>query len=161
GGAVDEVHNCFFNQGEVKTDGLDLTLRTSFDLNDQGKLTNVLRASYSHEFTIDGGDDLVQGQGLPRIRGTLLNTWQRGDWDAGLNINYTGANGNGSSYTRHYTTYDVHASIELPWNAKATFGVNNLTDKMPEIISFDSRPFNMNLYDIYGRTPYMRYEQRF
>src|SRR3546814_21124464 len=57
GNAVVEVHNCFFNQGEVKTDGLDLTLRTNFDLGAGGKLTNVLQASWSHEFTIDGGVD--------------------------------------------------------------------------------------------------------
>ncbi|MDN5780665.1 MAG: TonB-dependent receptor, partial [Luteimonas sp.] len=37
GNAISEIHNCFFNQGELKTDGLDLTLRTNFDLNDWGK----------------------------------------------------------------------------------------------------------------------------
>ncbi|MDN5781561.1 MAG: TonB-dependent receptor, partial [Luteimonas sp.] len=129
--------------------------------NDWGKLTNVLRASYSHKFTIDGGADLVRTQGAPAIRATLLNTWQRGDWNAGLNANYIGANGSGNNYTEHYTTYDAYVGIELPWNAKATFGVNNLTDKMPQIIAFGGRPYNFALYDIYGRTPYIRYEQRF
>jgi len=32
---------------------------------------------------------------------------------------------------------------------------------MPELISFNGRPFNFFLYDAYGRTPYVRYEQRF
>src|SRR3546814_9368849 len=65
GNAVVEVHNCFFNQGEVKTDGLDLTLRTNFDLGAGGKLTNVLQASWSHEFTIDGGVDQSGLLGFP------------------------------------------------------------------------------------------------
>src|SRR3546814_7477190 len=44
GNAVVEVHNCFFNQGEVKTEGVDLTRRHNLDLDADGKLTNVLQA---------------------------------------------------------------------------------------------------------------------
>src|SRR3546814_12326419 len=60
-----------------------------------------------------------------------------------------------------YLTHDLQASVELPWNAKFTLGVNHVTDKMPELIGYDGRPFNFYLYDAYGRTPYMRYVQRF
>src|SRR3546814_8818259 len=79
GNAVVEIHNCFFNQGEVKTDGIDVTLRTNFDLGGAGRLTNVLQASWQNEFTIDGGTDQVQTQGFPAARATLNNQWQRGD----------------------------------------------------------------------------------
>ncbi|GAB3315043.1 TonB-dependent receptor plug domain-containing protein [Luteimonas notoginsengisoli] len=161
GNAVVEVHNCFFNQGEVKTDGLDLTLRTNFDLAGAGRLTNVLQASWSHEFTIDGGADQVQSQGFPAVRATLNNQWQRGDWGVGYIARYIGSNGSGASATESYLTHDLQASVELPWNAKFTVGVNNVGDKMPELISFNGRPFNFFLYDAYGRTPYVRYEQRF
>src|SRR3546814_2787939 len=77
GDAVVEIHNCFFNQGEVKTDGIDVTLRTNFDLGGAGRLTNVLQASWQNEFTIDGGTDQVKQQGFPAARATLNNQWQR------------------------------------------------------------------------------------
>src|SRR3546814_13910726 len=80
GNAVVEIHNCFFNQGEVKTDGIDVTLRTNFDLGGAGRLTNVLQASWQHEFTIDGGPDQVQTQGFPADRATLNNQEKLGDW---------------------------------------------------------------------------------
>src|SRR3546814_9928020 len=131
GNAVGEVHNCFFNQGEVKTDGLDLTLRTNFDLGAGGKLTNVLQASWSHEFTIDGGVDQSGLQGFPSTRATLNNQWSRGDWGVGYIARYIGSNGTGSSATATWLPHDLQATVELPWNAKFTVGVNNVTDKMP------------------------------
>src|SRR3546814_154027 len=39
GNAVVEIHNCYFNEGEVETDGVDLTVRTNFDLGAGGKLS--------------------------------------------------------------------------------------------------------------------------
>src|SRR3546814_7276849 len=48
GNAVVEVHNCFFNQGEVKTDGLDLTLRTNFRSEEHtSELQSLMRISYA------------------------------------------------------------------------------------------------------------------
>ncbi|WP_417474745.1 TonB-dependent receptor [Luteimonas mephitis] len=161
GNAVVEIHNCYFNQGEVKTDGVDLTLRTNFDLGGAGKLTNVLQASWQNKYTIDGGVDQVGLQGFPSTRATLNNQWSRGDWGVGYIARYIGSNGTGSSATDSYLTHDLQASVELPWNAKFTIGVNNVTDKLPELIGYDGRPFNFYLYDAYGRTPYARYEQRF
>src|SRR3546814_12860290 len=94
-------------------------------------------------------------------RATLNNQWSRGDWGVGYIARYIGANGEGASSTDSYLTHDLQASVELPWNAKFTLGVNNVTDKMPELIGYDGRPFNFYLYYAYGRTPYMRYVQRF
>lgn len=162
GGAIVEIHNCYFNEGEVKTDGVDLTVRTNFDFNDWGKLDSRLQATWSRTYTIDGSDaDFVRTQGFPGVRATLNNTWQRGDWTAGLDARYIGSNGSGTRYTEHFTTYDAHASVATPWNAKITVGVNNFTNEFPELISYDGRPFNFFLYDAYGRTPYIRYQQNF
>ena len=161
GNAVVEIHNCYFNQGEVETDGVDLAVRTNFDLGGAGKLSNVLQASWQNKYTIDGGEDQVGTQGFPSTRVTLNNQWSRGDWGVGYIARYIGSNGTGASSTDSYLTHDLQASVELPWNAKFTIGVNNVTDKMPELIGYDGRPFNFYLYDAYGRTPYARYEQRF
>lgn len=161
GSPLDEIHNCYFNQGEVKTDGVDFAARTNFDLNAWGSLRNELMASWVHKYTIDGGDDQVMTQGFPGIRATLNNSWNYSDLTVGLNSHYIGPNGSGNNSTKHFTTYDVVVSYETPWNGKITLGVNNFTNRMPELISYDGRPFNFYLYDAYGRTPYLRYEQRF
>src|SRR3546814_764755 len=60
GNAVVEIHNCFFNQGEVKTDGVDLTLRTTFALTAAATPTTVLQASWSNNSTNYAGGDPVQ-----------------------------------------------------------------------------------------------------
>src|SRR3546814_2438912 len=110
GNAVVEVHNCFFNQGEAKTDGLDLTLRTNFDLGAGGKLTNVLQASWSHEFTIDGGVDQSGWQGFRSTRETLNNKWSRGDRGVGAIARYIGSNGTGSSAPEDRTSTRLNSS---------------------------------------------------
>ncbi len=161
GNAIDEIHNCYFNQGEVETDGLDLSVRTNFDMAGWGELSNELRASYQNEYTIDGGEDQVGLQGFPQLRATLNNRLAAGDFTYGYNVRFIGDNGDGSSRTASYTTHDVYLQAALPWNANVTLGVNNVGDKLPELISFDGRPFNFNLYDAYGRSPYFRYEQNF
>src|SRR3546814_11336029 len=77
----------------------------------------------------------------------LNNQGSRGDWGVGYIARYIGANGTGSSATDSWLTHDLQASVELPWNAKFTVGVNNVTDKMPQLIDFAGRPFNFFLYD--------------
>src|SRR3546814_4064620 len=71
GNAVVEIHNCYFNEGEVETDGVDLTVRTNFDLGAGGKLSNVLQLSHQFGYTIDGGAEQVGLQGFPETRATL------------------------------------------------------------------------------------------
>src|SRR3546814_8929900 len=122
GNAVVEIHNCYFNEGEVETDGVDLTVRTNFDLGAGGKLSNVLQLSHQFGYTIDGGAEQVGLQGFPETRATLNNQWSRGDWGVGYIARYIGANGEGASSTDSYLTHDLQASVELPWNAKFTLG---------------------------------------
>src|SRR3546814_9918984 len=112
-------------------------------------------------FTIDGGVYQSGLKGFTATRATLNKQWSRGDWGVGYIARYIGSNGTGSSATDSWLTHDLQASVELPWNAKFTVGVNNVTDKRPQLIDFAGRPFNFFLYDAYGRTPYARYEQRF
>lgn len=163
GAPIKEIHNCYFNQGKVKTDGADLTIRTNFDLGEWGSLNNMLQTSYQRSYTVDGTANQVGDQGFPHVRSTLSNTWKRGDWNLGYNVRYIGSNGNtgDNNYTKAYVTHDVQLSYATPWNSKIMLGVNNLTNKLPQLVAYDGRPFNFYLYDAYGRTPYIRYEQRF
>ncbi|SKA13978.1 TonB-dependent receptor plug domain-containing protein [Novilysobacter spongiicola] len=161
GNAISEIHNCYFNEGEVETDGIDLSLRTNFDMGGWGELNNELRASFQNSYTIDGGEEQVGLQGFPELRATMNNRLVAGDFTYGYNIRFIGDNGEDGSATGSYTTHDVYVQAALPWNANVTLGVNNVGDKMPQMISYDGRPFNFYLYDAYGSSPYFRYEQNF
>ncbi len=62
-----------------------------------------------------------------------------------------------------WTTNDLQATWSAPWNGKLTIGVNNVSNKEPPLDPFapTGRPFDFNLYDAYGRVPYVRYTQNF
>jgi outer membrane receptor protein involved in Fe transport len=86
---------------------------------------------------------------------------------AAWNINYLGRNefqpnSNDARSVGSYTTHDVQFTWQTPLKGSAlTVGVINLFDKLPQLVTYDGREFNFNLYDAYGRTAYVRYTQQF
>lgn len=159
-GSIVRVDAGYGNEGDLQTDGLDLNLRTRFS-GDWGKIQNHLQASYVHEYTIDDGDDLAGTLGAPDLRVNLSNTWTSGDWTVGAISRFIRGQADSTGSVGGYTTHDAFVSLNLPWNAQATVGVNNLGDKYPALVGYDGRPWNFYLYDAYGRTMYFRYTQRF
>ena len=160
-GALRTLTTGFANRGVLKTDGFDFRLGTDFDLGGSGKLKNQLYVSYISTFEVSDITgrlvDQLDLNGSPDIRATLLNTWEYGDFTVGFNTNYIGSNGSVGSYA----TNDVQFSYKTPWNARISIGATNVGDRYPELIPFDGRPWNFNLYDAYGRTTYFRYVQTF
>ena len=159
-GSISEVNNCYANQGEVKTDGMDFSARTRFDFGDWGMLSNQLNVSYLAGYKVDGGAEQVGLEGLPEYRATLSNVWSYGDFNVVYNLRYIHDNGPIPSQTLN----DLQGNWNAPWNGKITLGVTNLEDELPYLgpgASFGSRNFNFALYDGYGRTTYLRYTQSF
>jgi len=110
----------------------------------------------------------------PDTRASLRNTWKYGGLTVNWNANYIGDQQNpdsvpsfgfiaGGAGTRvgSYTTHDLSASYDTPWQATVTLGVNNVGDRYPTLVGYDNRPWNFYLYDAYGRTVYFRYSQKF
>ncbi|QDH69123.1 TonB-dependent receptor plug domain-containing protein [Marilutibacter alkalisoli] len=128
----------------------------------------------------------------PRYRAVLQNAWSLGDWEFAWNLNYI--HGMQSSAYRSWlglvrkenrsaqdnedmadyaampsrmpswVTHDLQVSYNAPWNAKVTFGVQNVADKDPVIDPLEPaapRSYAMDLYNGYGRMPYVRYTQKF
>ncbi|GIX34735.1 MAG: hypothetical protein KatS3mg126_0514 [Lysobacteraceae bacterium] len=130
-----------------------------------------------NDFSFDGGDDLTGDPGYPEFRATLQNQWTYGDFTFVWNINHidstlstagTFVRGGGSDYgyahtLPSWTTHDLQATWNAPWNGKITVGVQNVADKDPVLDPLDDsgRGFDFNLYDGYGRVPYVRYTQNF
>ena len=176
-GAILYIQRGFANRGTLDTTGLDLNVRTTFDLADWGQLANQLQIGYVTEYSFDNGADLTGDPGYPEFRATLQNSWSYGDFNFTWNINHVdstlsnqgliirnGGDDYGYSQTSpSWTTHDLQATWSAPWNGKVTVGVNNIADKDPVLdpLHPSGRGFDFNLYDAYGRVPYVRYTQNF
>lgn len=178
-GAIIYVQRGFANRGTLETDGVDFNLRTNFDLGTMGTLANQLAVSWVNNYSFDGGESIVNDPGVPEYRASLQNYWGIGDWTFAWNINHiagtdsqvkayidAGVLDSDYGYALHlpsWTTHDVQATWNAPWNGRFTLGVNNVADKDPVLdpLHLSGRGFDFNLYDGYGRVPYVRYTQNF
>ncbi|KAA2285235.1 TonB-dependent receptor plug domain-containing protein [Arenimonas fontis] len=176
-GAILYAQRGFINRGTLETSGFDLNVRTNFDFGSWGTLNNWLAVSHVRDFSFDGGANLIGDPSLPEFRASLQNVWTIGDFTFAWNINHIdstlstagvvargGGNDYGYSHTLpSWTTHDLQATWNAPWNGRITVGVQNVLDKDPVLDPFDptGRGFDFNLYDGYGRVPYIRYTQTF
>jgi iron complex outermembrane receptor protein len=167
----------FSNRGTLETDGVDFNFRTNFEFGEWGSLQNGLQISYVNSYSFDGGRNLVDDPSVPEFRAVLTNQWTYGDFTFAWNINHidstlstagtlaaVGANDYGYAHRLpSWTTHDLQASWNAPWNGRVTVGVTNAGNKAPVLDPFapTGRPFDYNLYDGYGRVPYVRYTQNF
>jgi len=166
GGVITRVDAGYANEGTLQTDGIDITLTGTFPLGSYGRLVSELR--WTHVFSFEeGGFDFSGSIGQPEDRAMWVNNWNFGNFSAAWNVNFIGRNEfqPNSADARTVGSYVTH-DIQVGWNTPIkggtlVFGIVNIADKLPALVGFDNRDFNFNLYDAYGRTPYIRYTQRF
>jgi len=162
---ITEIVRGSANDGVLNTDGLDVNVRTDFDLGGFGKLNNHLNVAMINNFEINGLGNTTGFIGTPNMRAALNNSWTFGDFTIALNTNFI----KGQSRTTAtdprtvggYSTHDLQVQWNAPWNAKIALGATNIGDRYPELVDVAGRPWNFFLYDAYGRTPYVRYTQSF
>jgi iron complex outermembrane receptor protein len=149
------------NEGNIETTGYDLSAKTDFKLGTMGRLQNSLNVSVVEKYTINDGDNLVGSQGSPKMRINLSNTWTYGRFSTNLAVNHIDKHGTGTSTTKAYTTANLALTYRHPTKTTVSVGVVNLEGKMPQLITFDGRPWNFYLYDALGRQVYVRLQQAF
>ncbi len=172
------IHRGLVNYGTQDTDGIDFKLSTEFELGNWGVLSNRLQLSRVGTFSDLGFDDIVDRPGYPEYRAYLATQWNLGDFSFDWIVNHidgtlsTGGaltvdTGNDYGYVLRlpsWTTHDLQAAWNTPWNGKLALGVTNVADKGPPVDPQSARgglPFDYQLYDGYGRVPYVRYTQGF
>lgn len=167
-GAPVSILSPLFNGAARQVTGVDVDVRYGFD-------TQVGRFSTNFSFSRQLKNDLtplpeldkIERAGTftyPRDRGQLATTWAVGDIRLAAIANYIGANRNptGPNNVGSWTTVDLQTSLSLPWNNRIEFGVRNIGDRTPPFRQAYGAPFyEQNLYNIYGRTPYLRFTQNF
>lgn len=162
------------NGAEQTARGIDLEINHRWETDSIGTFHTRFSASHQLEYNYTPqGLPVIEYAGTfqrPEDRAQLAVNWSTGDFSIGGSANYIGdsanklANGDDHPTQQFpsWTTYDLQASLQLPWNAKATLGVRNVGNKMPPVTNALGFPFYSNtLYNIYGRVPYIRYEQNF
>jgi iron complex outermembrane receptor protein len=150
--------------------GIDFEGMYRFETDAMGNFTTRLSWSHMLEFNelavgTTNESEFAGTAGYPEDRAQLTLGWDQGDFAAAAIANYIGDSSDGTPATSlpSWTTWDLQGSVKLPWNGKVTIGVRNVGNKMPPFrSSLYGFPFYDNtIYNIWGRTPYIRYEQNF
>lgn len=156
------------NGAVQRTTGVDLDVNYRFEIGSAGTINTKLVWTHvlTDDFTPIAADTLVQAGswGMPDDRAQLFLGWERGDVSTALITNYIGGHSDGTPGTTipSWTTFDAQVNLNLPWNGRVSLGVRNLTNKMPPFnVNYGSPFYDNELYNIYGRVPYIRYEQNF
>ncbi|WP_133180393.1 TonB-dependent receptor plug domain-containing protein [Shewanella decolorationis] len=166
-GVIDYINTGYGNEGTLETSGLDLNLRTNFDFGDVGTLSQTLQISHMLDYSIDGGRNTVKDPGLPQQRISLSNVYTVSDFDFAWNINLVGdqyedvVNGVQEGHIGSWVTHDIQVTYSTPWNSKLSVGAENVFEKYPQLIGYDGREYNYNLYNGWGRVVYARFTQSF
>jgi iron complex outermembrane receptor protein len=162
------------NIAKRETDGLDFEGTYSFSAGAVGDFRATAQWTYVNEYEKDEGDGFglrdpqrVGDSGLdPENRGTIGLNWALGDFGANVLFNYIDdaeiedENGNVIYSFDDYQTWDASATYTAPWNGTVTIGARNIFDEDPPTDPAWSNPFfSQDLYDVYGRVPYIRYQQ--
>ncbi len=172
-GQVVSVSTGYFNQGKTVTSGLDFDM--NYRMNTEfGKLGFRAGASYMEQFKIDDSEYVgTNGNGsLPRLRGSLSASWERGPWVASATANYIHSYYQaalpGSYFTWQdqafqtgtygekigsRTTIDLFGSYEFNSKLKISASVINVANKQPPYDPGASGTFlyDFTQYDVRGR----------
>jgi len=171
GGRLDTITSLNTNIATKKTQGLDGEISYGFSIGSFGDLNTTLYWTHVLEYEESDINDPTQTVKLdgelffPKDRGQLTVAWNMGDYSATIVGNYIGRQNDSTyycspddedCYLASWTTWDVQVAYATPWNGQITVGARNVFDRDPP----DSDGFWDNYqHDVFGRVPYIRWEQ--
>ena len=167
-GSILNITRGFGNEGTLETSGIDFNGRFNWDLG-PGRMTNIVQVSFVNDYSFDGGRDRIGDPGAPEWRAVVSNNYEWQDFTFVWNINAIGdqcddvVDGECIGHVPTWVTNDLQVSSHAPWDGRITVGVQNVAEKEPPLFigDFGSRDYDFNLYNAYGRIPYVRYTQTF
>lgn len=167
-GSILQVVSGTTNEGILKYSGIDAAATFNHRYATLGRFRHDL--TWSHMFKAEtNGVDFNGEFGQPKDRIQLNNTWAVDVFglsgiDLAYNINMIGKNGTDEDLrVGSYVTHDLQLTYAPSFfkGMKLSVGAVNIGNKQPSLVSDDSKPFNYDLYDMYGRQVYFRLEQKF
>jgi iron complex outermembrane receptor protein len=177
-GTVAEITSEFINTGSVKTNGLDVALAHSIDSSKFFDVVNLnFAATYINEFEVqtnstsaafDGAGSRNfrnQFRSMPKIRGNLGATFQKGEHTLSTYLRYIDDYENDQSSTTidSLVTLDAQYSTKLyKDSAQLSIGIKNIMDEDPPSLGANVRPgYDNVMHNVLGRTIYMSLTQSF
>lgn len=187
---ITDVYGSYININRERTRGYDLQINYDKDLS-FGKLSADAQVTYTIEDTTllfssaEASGFTKENQvgyiGRPKTVGIADLSLQRGDWTFAWQGRYVSSTQNDYSRTFTYSGYadatrDIKAGWQFLHNVSATwekgnwgvmFGIRNLFDKQPDLISASAgttvgnTPLYASQYDWYGRTLFARLNYKF
>jgi iron complex outermembrane receptor protein len=169
GGRLQEVENHLVNVASRDTEGIDLDAHWLLRLGRYGDLSTRLYWTRVLNFSVSDTSDpgrTVHRDGdvfYPEDRGQLTLNWSLGDFNVTTVGNYIsdqeGAPNCGPEDRCRlgvFTTVDLQASWATPWNGQITVGARNIFDEDPPT---DFGFYTNQQHEVFGRVPYVRWEQ--
>ncbi len=180
-GTITRVNTRYINTDEIRTSGLDVSVRGQFQTA-AGRFLSRLNATRVLEYDITRPDGQeIDGAGylnfanigspMPKWRGTLHLAWQRGGHQAGLTINHTDdyryrRTATATDRIDAFTTLDLQYRLELAGllgpeaDTALTAGILNVTDEDPPDVNIGGG-YDPRTADPRGRRAYVLLRSRF
>ena len=172
-GRISEINTGTANVAEFNVAGFDAKVGYRFVTDRAGTFSAQLQYSKLIDFIFTSIPaplgvpvERLGDPGFPDTRINLTANWNYGDHTISLLSNFVDSTENNAgnedpaiaSFVSHNVTYIYNA----PWNADIAIGVRNIADREPSFDQLTGFTGNeINLYDPFGRTPFISYTQRF
>ncbi|RME26486.1 MAG: TonB-dependent receptor, partial [Candidatus Zixiibacteriota bacterium] len=179
-GGISFVDRFAANLATFETDGIDFEARYKLDAGNLGAFDFLFETSWVLSFdSIDEngaaadvgvGEFFADGTAQPEYRSSMLVQWSMGDIGAAMQVNYVPAMDHVNTSTGQiddtldsWTTVNLQFTYSTPWNGKVIVGARNIANEDPPVntTTLDSPFYASSIHDIWGRVPYLRYEQSF
>lgn len=170
-GRINVINTGNANVSNFEVKGMDATVSYRYDTDSIGSFSGSLQFSrlFDYLFSSLPGDTPTEQLGTrftPDNRATLAARWTYGNHTVALKsfwIDATDDNAGNSDAIASFVSHNLSYVWNAPWDADITVGVRNVADREPSIdpiTNWDGGP-EIQLYDVYGRTPFVSYKQRF
>ena len=181
-GFIDSIDFELRNQARRVIEGVDTEINYELPWKDYGKFTLSMSAAYVLTFK----DEVAPGAGfqdhlgdfssddnygfgsIPRLKGRGGVDWSLDRFSANVYVNYIAAYNDdgdrlgGKREIDAYTTVDLQASYQLPWNSKITTGVLNVADvQAPYAAGAFADHYDRDTHDLRGRFVYGSLSKKF
>lgn len=151
---------------DSEASGVDLNFQVGFTTNQAGTVQLGLALTRVYDAKLNGLDGeiftpLSWNEAEPFSAAALGVEWQRGSFSSGIRGYYREqVNFLDRQSLDSMGTFDVHFTWRAPWNANFSIGASNVLGAGADDRSAADKPVSTDRFEsIYGRIPYVRYQQ--
>ncbi len=174
----------YVNRAVVETESYDFEVNYKWKNPSWGEFNHDIAVNYFAHYWDQTTTTSVKGEGvgtgftsqgtIPRVKGTLQNSWKLRQWTASAFVNYTGHYYDFTNVRNTFRTVEAYVTLDLqasykfrtPWlggNTTVTAGLINATDTAPSFVTENiaGAGYDTQVADPRGRMFYVQMRQSF